>query len=259
MLLDVRGLTVEVEGKEVLRDVSLSIGFGETVLLMGPNGSGKSSLIYSILGHPSYRIKEGSIRFRGKDITLMPTEERVEMGLGVSFQFPPKIRGVMLRSLAKRLAPKQGGDADVDNAASLLNLKGFLDRDIHVGFSGGEIKRAELFFLLLQGPILSLIDEPDSGVDVENMVTVGDAINELLANNRTNATDRPSALIVTHTGQISKYVLTQRTYLMQDGTMICYGNTENLMNDVFKHGFDWCAQCYGRRQPSLAEPGTGGG
>jgi len=249
MLLDVRNLSVEVEGKEVLRDVTLSIGFGETVLLMGPNGSGKSSLIYSILGHPGYRVKGGSIRFRGKDVTSMPTEERVEMGLGVSFQFPPKIRGVMLGSLAKRLAPKEGGAVKVDAAASQLNLKGFLDRDIHVGFSGGEIKRAEIFFLLLQKPALSLIDEPDSGVDVENMVTVGSAINELLGNNMMNATERPSALIVTHTGHISRYVLTQRTYLMQNGTIICYGETEGLMNDVFKHGFDWCAQCYGRRRP----------
>jgi Fe-S cluster assembly ATP-binding protein len=249
MLLDVTHLSVEVEGKEVLRDVSLSIGFGETVLLMGPNGSGKSSLINAVIGHPSYKIREGSIHFKGKDVTSIPTEERVEMGLGVSFQFPPKIRGVMLGSLAKRLAPEERKEAEVEAAASLLNLKSFLDRDIHVGFSGGEIKRAELFFLLLQKPILSLIDEPDSGVDVENMVTVGSAINHLLGNGVASAEQRPSALIVTHTGHISRYVLTQRTYLMQNGTIICYGQTEGLMNDVLKHGFDWCAQCYGRRRP----------
>jgi Fe-S cluster assembly ATP-binding protein len=259
MSLDVRGLTVDVEGKRVLNDLSLSIGFGETVLLMGPNGSGKSSLILSILGHPNYMVKSGTIRFNGKDITSMPTEERALLGLGVSFQFPPKIRGVTLRSLARRLQRTQGDDANVEKAASLLSLNGFLDRDIHVGFSGGEIKRAELFFLLLQRPILSLIDEPDSGVDVENMATVGGAINELMGAGPGNARERPSALIVTHTGHISRYVLAQRTYLMQSGRMICYGETEGLVNDVLKHGFDWCAQCYGRRQSVVGEPTEEGG
>jgi Fe-S cluster assembly ATP-binding protein len=259
MSLDVEGLTVDVEGKRVLDDLSLSIGFGETVLLMGPNGSGKSSLILSILGHPNYKVKSGTIRFNGKDITSMPTEERVLLGLGVSFQFPPKIRGVTLRSLANRIQHTQGDEANVERAASLLNLNGFLDRDIHVGFSGGEIKRAELFFLLLQRPTLSLIDEPDSGVDVENMATVGGAINELISAGPGNARERPSALIVTHTGHISRYVLAQRTYLMQSGSIICYGETEGLVNDVLKHGFDWCAQCYGRRQPVVGEPAEKGG
>jgi Fe-S cluster assembly ATP-binding protein len=259
MLLEVRDLTVDVEGKRVLDDVSLSIGFGETVLLMGPNGSGKSSLINSILGNPNYIVKGGTIHFNGKEITSMPTEERALLGLGVSFQFPPKIRGVTLRSLANRLRSGQGGEAEVEKAASLLNLTGFLDRDIHVGFSGGEMKRAELFFLLLQRPVLSLIDEPDSGVDVENMATVGRAISELLGAGPGNAQRRPSALIVTHTGHISRYVLTQRTYLMQDGRMICYGETEGLVNDVLKHGFDWCAQCYGRRQQTVGGHGKEGG
>jgi|YelNatPaOPRAMG01_1025707.scaffolds.fasta_scaffold03543_14 Fe-S cluster assembly ATP-binding protein len=249
MLLDVKDLTVEVEGKEVLHNVTLSIGFGEAALLMGPNGSGKSSLIYSILGHPRYVIRNGSIRFDGRDITYMPTEERAQLGLGVSFQFPPKIRGVTLRSLARMLT--SGGEEEVEKVASFLNLTSFLDRDVHVGFSGGEVKRAELFFLLLQKPALSLIDEPDSGVDVENIVTVGSAINELLGATLVNARARPSALIVTHTGHISRYVLTQRTYLMQRGTIICYGETEGLVNDVLRHGFDWCAQCYGKRQEGM--------
>lgn len=258
MLLDVSGLTVDVEGKRVLDDLSLSIGFGETALLMGPNGSGKSSLILSILGHPNYKVRSGTIRFNGKDVTSMPTEERALLGLGVSFQFPPKIRGVTLRSLANRLQHTQVGQVNVEKAASLLSLNDFLDRDIHVGFSGGEIKRAELFFLLLQRPTLSLIDEPDSGVDVENMATVGGAINELMGPGPGNAGERPSALIVTHTGHISRYVLAQRTYLMQRGKIICYGETEGLVNDVMKHGFDWCVQCYGRRKPVAAEPGKEG-
>jgi Fe-S cluster assembly ATP-binding protein len=250
MLLDVRDLTVEVDGKTVLKDLSLSIGFGETILLMGPNGSGKSSLIYSIIGHPKYRIKKGSIVLKGKDITFAPTEERVKLGLGVSFQFPPKIHGLTLRELAKRLGSKYGKSADIESLAASLNLTSFLDREINVGFSGGEIKRAELFFLMLQRPSLALLDEPDSGVDVENMVVVGNAISRLLSDEMHLVTEKPSGLIVTHLGYVSRYVLTHRTYILQNGSVICYGETESLVKDVLRHGFERCTQCYDRRQPS---------
>jgi len=248
MLLDIRNLTVTVDGKQVLKNLSLSIGFGETLLLMGPNGSGKSSLIYSIMGHPNYKVENGSIILKGKDITDMPVEERVEHGLGVSFQFPPKIHGVTIRDLAKRLAAKRGKDVDIESIASTLNMTNFLDREINVGFSGGEMKRAELFFLLIQQPSLVLLDEPDSGVDVENMVIVGNAISRLLSNESHPTTDKPSGMIVTHLGYISRYVITHRTYIIQNGSIICYGETESLVKDVLKYGFDGCTQCYGRRQ-----------
>ncbi|MEM3872806.1 MAG: ABC transporter ATP-binding protein [Nitrososphaeria archaeon] len=244
MLLDIRNLTVEVEGKTVLNNLSLSIGFGETILLMGPNGSGKSSLIYTLMGHPHYKIKSGSIIFKGKDITHTSTEERVKLGLGAALQFPPKIYGITLRNLAKRLAKS---DTEIDSVASLLNLTNFLDREINVGFSGGEMKRVEIFFLLLQKPSLALLDEPDSGVDVENMIVVGNAIGRLLSDSNNTAMKKPSGLIVTHLGYISRYVLTHRTYIMQNGRIICYGPTENLVNDVLKHGFDWCTKCYDNR------------
>ena len=247
MLLDIRDLTVQVENKVVLKNLNLSIGFGETILLMGPNGSGKSSLIYTIMGHPMYKIRSGTITLKGKDINSMSTEERVKLGLGVSFQFPPKIRGVTLRDLAKRLLDKQPKDSDMDILASSLNMAQFLDREINVGFSGGEIKRAELFFLLLQRPSLVLLDEPDSGVDVENMVVVGNAISKLLSDELHHANDKPSGLIVTHLGYVSRYVITNRTYIIQNGSVICYGETESLVKDVLRHGFDWCVQCYGRR------------
>ncbi|MEM3404316.1 MAG: ATP-binding cassette domain-containing protein [Nitrososphaeria archaeon] len=248
MLLDIRNLTVSVDDKQVLKNLSLSIGFGETLLLMGPNGSGKSSLIYSIIGHPSYKIKEGSIIFKGEDITYMPTEERVELGLGVSFQFPPKIHGVTIRALAKRLVERKGSGVDIEAVAASLNLTNFLDREINVGFSGGEMKRVELFFLLIQQPSLVLLDEPDSGVDVENMAIVGNAISKLLSNESHITTDKPSGMIVTHLGYISRYVITHRTYIIQNGSIICYGETESLVKDVLKHGFDGCIQCYGRRR-----------
>ncbi len=244
MLLDIRNLTVEVEGKTVLKNLSLSIGFGETVLLMGPNGSGKSSLIYTLMGNPQYKIKSGSIVFKGRDITNFSTEERVKLGLGAALQFPPKIYGITLRNLAKKLAKN---DAEIDSTASLLNLTSFLDREINVGFSGGEMKRVEIFFLLLQKPSLALLDEPDSGVDIENMTVVGKAIGKLLSDSNNTAMKKPSGLIVTHLGHISRYVLTHRTYIMQNGAIICYGPTENLVNDVLKHGFDWCIKCYDDR------------
>ncbi|MGQ9781942.1 MAG: ABC transporter ATP-binding protein [Nitrososphaeria archaeon] len=253
MLLDVRDLTVEVENKTVLKDLSLSIGFGETVLLMGPNGSGKSSLIYTIMGHPKYKIKKGTIIMKGTDITFMPTEERVKLGLGASFQFPPKIHGVTLRDLARRLESKQAKRVDIQSLAASLNLSAFLDREINVGFSGGEIKRVELFFLMLQKPSLVLLDEPDSGVDVENMVLVGNTIGRLLGDESHPATEKPSGLIVTHLGYVSRYVLTHRTYIIQNGSMICYGETESLVKDVLKHGFERCTQCYSSRRPCPSE------
>jgi len=246
MLLDIRNLTVEVEGNVVLKNLSLSIGFGETVLLMGPNGSGKSSLIYTLLGHPRYIVKEGSIVFKGKDVTRMSTEERVRLGLGAALQFPPKVYGLTLRALAKKIVKN---DFEIETLASSLNLTNFLDREINVGFSGGEMKRAEIFLLLLQKPSLALLDEPDSGVDVENMVLVGNAIGKLLSDSGRTAIEKPSGLIVTHLGYISRYVLTHRTYIMQNGRIICYGPTENLVNDVLKHGFDWCTKCYDGRLP----------
>jgi Fe-S cluster assembly ATP-binding protein len=248
MLLDINNLTVEVENKVVLKDLSLSIGFGETVLLMGPNGSGKSSLIYTLMGHPKYKVTKGTITMKSKDITSMPTQERVKLGLGVSFQFPPKIHGVTLKDLANRLKDKQADGIDLQSLASSLNLTNFLDREINVGFSGGEIKRIELFFLLLQRPSFVLLDEPDSGVDVENMVIVGNAISKLLTTELHPAIEKPSGLIITHLGYVSRYVLAHRTYIIQDGSIICYGETESLVRDVLKHGYDHCMKCYRQRQ-----------
>lgn len=166
-ILTIEDLTVKIAGKKVLNGLNLEVPEGETHVLLGPNGSGKTSLIMSILGFPSCRILSGRILFDGTDITNLPTDERTKLGLGVAFQSPPSIRGVKLGEVFKHIAK---GEVDEIGLAKITNIPmEFLERDLNLGFSGGELKRSEIFQLLAQRPNFALFDEPDSGVDVENL------------------------------------------------------------------------------------------
>ena len=148
MLLEIENLGVEVAGKRVLKDINLSIEEGETHVLLGPNGAGKSTLFLTILGFPQYNVVQGSIKFKGQDITSLTTAERVELGIGVSFQTPPSIRGVSVRDLLK-IVSNQDMDEELNPrmqelAKQLKFSDEFLDRDVNLGFSGGEVKRSEI-------------------------------------------------------------------------------------------------------------------
>jgi Fe-S cluster assembly ATP-binding protein len=149
MLLEIENLGVEVAGKRVLKDVNLSIAEGETHVLLGPNGAGKSTLFLTVLGFPQYEVVQGSIKFKGQDITKLTTAERVKLGIGVSFQTPPSIRGVSVRDLLK-IESHQDMDEELNPrmqqlAKQLKFSDEFLDRDVNLGFSGGEVKRSEIF------------------------------------------------------------------------------------------------------------------
>ena len=159
MLLEIENLAVEVAGKEVLKNINLSIEEGETHVLLGPNGAGKSTLFLTILGFPQYDIVQGSIKFKGQDITDLDTADRVKLGIGVSFQSPPSIRGVSVRDLIKIISNqdiKEDLNPRMQELAEQLKFSDeFLSRDVNYGFSGGEVKRSEILQLLAQMPDFS--------------------------------------------------------------------------------------------------------
>lgn len=247
MILEVKDLNVEVSGRPVLKDVNLSIGFGEIVFLLGPNGSGKTSLIQSILGNPAYRVLRGSIISQGLDITTLKPEERAKMGIAASFQLPPKIKGLKAGRLVEEISKRFKVDESyVKNLISTLKLEDFIDRELYVGFSGGEVKRFEILLALLQRPRLLLLDEPDSGVDIENLAVIGKTLDGFLNEDDELLSTKRSMLIVTHTGALAKYINPSRAYIMLNGEIVCYGKGEDVIKRVFRDGFEKCKSCYGK-------------
>jgi Fe-S cluster assembly ATP-binding protein len=239
-MLEINDLWVKIEEKEVIKGVNLRVPVGETHILFGKNGSGKSSLLMTIMGFARYVVKQGRITFLGQDITHLPTYERARLGLGLSFQRPPTIRGV---KTADVLRVCSRGAVMPEVLASAYNFTPFLDREINYGFSGGEIKRSELLQLLAQNPKMVLLDEPESGVDLENLQVVGQIIAHLLQKDRRPQAREKSGLIITHTGFIMDYVNADRAYILSGGRMCCQGNPRDLLHDIKKFGYEECATC----------------
>ena len=242
MLLEIKDLEVEVEGKQILKGVNLEINEGERHVQLGPNGAGKSTLIMTILGFPKYEVTNGKIIYKGQDITNMETHERIKLGLGVTFQNPPAIHGVKLKDLLKI----EDKDHEYKNDDELTNevvelgkrLKlneTFLERDVNLGFSGGEVKRSELLQLLAQKPDFIMFDEPDSGVDIENVELISKEIGTLLGQDDPNT--KKSGLLITHLGYILKYENATHAHILIDGIITRTGNPTDIMNDVRKSGF----------------------
>jgi Fe-S cluster assembly ATP-binding protein len=179
-LLDIEDLVVNVDDKEILHNVNLSIPAGETQVIFGPNGGGKTTLLMTIMGFPRYKVTHGKIFFKGTDITHMPVDERARLGIGIMFQRPPVVRGVRTRDMVAACSKQDVNEQIIEQLAEQSNMTDFLNRDINYGFSGGEIKRSELLQLLAQSPNLILLDEPESGVDLENIALIGSLINDLL-------------------------------------------------------------------------------
>jgi Fe-S cluster assembly ATP-binding protein len=246
-MIEVKGLTVRIGEKRILREVNLRIAKGETVVLFGPNGCGKTSLLKAIMGGAEYRVESGQILFAGKDITGLPMDERARLGIGMAFQRPPAVRGVKLGDLLRICGEKSGNftEEEIPGLARKLHLHDFLERDINLGFSGGEIKRSELLQLIGQNPSFIMLDEPDSGVDLVNIQLVGQAINDLLEKEKAAAKREKAGLIVTHSGYILDYVNADRAYVMLDGTVYCSGNPRDLLEDIRTKGYEGCVQCRG--------------
>jgi len=239
-MLEIQNLTVKVQNKTVLKNINLNIPDGETHILFGPNGSGKSSLLLAILGYPQYKIVEGKIIFKDEDITTKPIDERAKQGIGMMFQHPPSIKGLRLSSLLEYV--DRDNYKEYKSYVEKLRGEDLVTRDINVGFSGGERKRSEMLQLIIQQPELTLFDEPESGVDVENMKIIGKVARDLVRGGKIGARKR-SALIITHTGYILDYVSADKGYILLDGNIRCKGNPVDMFHSIQKNGFQACISC----------------
>lgn len=253
-MLKIEDLHVKIGDKEVLKGIDLEIAEGETFILFGPNGSGKTTLLMTLMGFGNYEITGGRILFKDVDITHAPIHERARLGIGMSFQRPPTIHGLKTRHLVEMCGKySQNGEPDVDDLANRVNMNTFLERDINAGFSGGEIKRSELLQLMSQAPDLVLFDEPESGVDLENMQLIGKTARQLLDGfsgpqpdksiKELKSIRKTSGLIITHTGYILDYINADRGQVMYNGHLCCEARPRDILEHVGKYGYQECVRC----------------
>ncbi len=242
-MLEIKQLSVAIEDREILHDINLSIGTGETHVLFGPNGSGKTTLLMAIMGFPRYKVTRGNIIFNGRDITGLPLDERARLGIGMSFQRPPIVRGVKVRDMITACLRAEAKEGDVERLAEKTNLADFLGRELNYGFSGGELKRSELMQLLAQRPELALLDEPESGVDLENIALIGKLIDELLEKDCPIRSRKCMGLIISHTGYILEYVNARTGFIMLDGRIGCVGDPREMLATIKEKGYEECVRC----------------
>lgn len=242
-LLVIENLHVSVEEKEILKGVDLKIYPGEIHALMGRNGSGKSTLSYTLMGHPRYRITQGKITFKGEDITEMTPDQRARLGLALAFQYPVAIPGVSvsnflrasLKAVRGRDIPVKEFRAELKTQMSKLGVKNeFLSRYVNDGFSGGEKKRLEILQLSLMQPTLTVLDETDSGLDIDALKTVAEGVNALV-------TQDSAILLITHYQRILNYVEPQFVHVFAEGRIIKSGGSE-LSKELEERGYEWVTQ-----------------
>ncbi len=240
-MLDIDDLHVDIGDKEVLHGIDLHIEAGETHVLMGPNGSGKTTLLMTLMGFSNYTITKGKITFNGEDVTAMHSDERAKRGMGMLFQRPPTISGLKLGKLLTAIS--HNSTTDIQDLAKSVHMSAFLDRDINKGFSGGEIKRSEVLQLMIQNPAFVMLDEPESGVDLENISLIGTAIGSLLEKEKRMGTRAKSGLVITHTGFILDYLDADKGHVMCDGMIKCHGNPREILKDIKQRGYKECLEC----------------
>jgi Fe-S cluster assembly ATP-binding protein len=238
-LLEVRDLSVKVEGKLILKNLAFSLKEGVSHILFGPNGSGKTTLISALMGLPGYEVS-GKILFRGIDISSMGVDERAKLGIMVSFQNPPEITGVKLGELLKLCLGKQtteGFSAEEAGMIEAFHLTSFLNRDVNLGFSGGERKRSEILQLIFLKPKLLLLDEPDSGVDVDSLRMIATEIQKYVESSGS------SALIITHKGDILEHVKASYGCILLNGQFHCFNDPMKIYEDIKRLGYEECVDC----------------
>jgi Fe-S cluster assembly ATP-binding protein len=243
-MLEIRDLHVSVEGNEILRGVNLTVRLGEVHAIMGPNGSGKSTLAQVLAGHPAYTVTAGSVHYDGKDLLELAPEERAREGVFLAFQYPVSIRGItnsyFLRSAVNAIRKHKGLD-ELDPLDFLQVLEdklkaigwddSLMNRAVNEGFSGGEKKRNEILQLAVLEPRLSILDETDSGLDIDALKTVAEAVNKLRGPDR-------SFVVVTHYQRLLNYIVPDHVHVLADGRIVKSGGKE-LALALEEKGYDW--------------------
>ena len=256
--LVINDLHVAVEGKEILKGVNLTVRKGEVHAIMGPNGSGKSTLAYALMGHPKYQVTSGEILFKGHNILSLQPEERARLGIFLAFQYPTAVPGVslgnFLRVATNAVRAGHNGDGgkkplSVSEFQKLLREKmevlkmdrAFASRYVNDGFSGGEKKRAEILQMALLEPQIALLDETDSGLDIDALRVVSEGVNTLAGPN-------VGIIVITHYQRILNYIKPDFVHVLAFGQMIRQGGPE-LALDLEEKGYDWLLKEAGMARP----------
>jgi len=244
--LEIRELHVKVEGNEILKGVNLVVRQGEVHALMGPNGTGKSTLAYALMGHPLYEVTSGEVWFKGENILELPTDSRSHLGLFLAFQYPVSIPGVSVANFLRTAINAKYNLEYLDRKGipipefrKLLKEKmdllkmdhGFASRYLNEGFSGGEKKRAEVLQMAMLKPEIAIMDETDSGLDIDALRIVSDGVNTLRSSDL-------GVLVITHYQRILNYVQPDRVHIMLGGRIVETGGPE-LAIHLEEHGYDW--------------------
>jgi Fe-S cluster assembly ATP-binding protein len=253
-LLEIHGLKVSVEGKQILNGVDLSVKRGEVHAIMGPNGSGKSTLANALMGHPRYAVTEGTVRFKGKDILGLTPDARAKAGIFLAFQYPTSIPGVtMVNFLRQAMKAVRGEDVPVREfreklLATMKMLKmdeQFARRYVNEGFSGGEKKRAEILQMGILDPDLAVMDETDSGLDIDALRTVAEGVNAL-------SSEKLGIVLITHYQRLLNYIKPEFVHVLYQGRIIVSGGPE-LALELEEQGYDPIIEKYGRELVATGE------
>lgn len=256
--LDIKNLHVEIDGKEILTGVNMTIRQGEVHAIMGPNGTGKSTLAYTLMGHPSYTITDGEILFDGKNISELKTEGRSRLGLFLAFQYPVSIPGVTVASFLRMAlnARRKVSNPD-DKGIPILEFRklltekmqflqmdsSFAGRYLNEGFSGGEKKRAEVLQMAILKPSIAILDETDSGLDIDALKIVSEGVNALRG-------DTMGVLVITHYQRILNYIHPDYVHIMIGGRIVESGDAELALH-LEEQGYDWVREKYETTGPQV--------
>jgi Fe-S cluster assembly ATP-binding protein len=240
-LLEVKNLRVAIEGKEILRGVDLVINPGEIHAVMGRNGSGKSTMAYVLMGHPHYEVLEGSVLYKGQDLLELDTDERARAGMFLAFQYPMAIPGVTVAKFLHSALKAHSDTGEIAVKDFRTSLKGamellgvdstFANRYVNDGFSGGEKKRLEILQMFMLEPGLCVLDETDSGLDIDALKTVAEGVNAMRSEDR-------SMLMITHYRRLLDYVTPDVVHVMMDGRIVLTGGNE-LAATLEERGYEW--------------------
>jgi len=245
-MLKIENLHVEIDGNEIVKGLDLEVSKGEIHAIMGPNGSGKSTLANVLMGHPRYEVTDGSVTFEGEDVLELEPDERAKMGMFLAFQYPSEVPGVSVANFLRtavnavreeELSPMEMYKLLQEKMAVMQMDPKFAERYLNEGFSGGEKKRNEILQMLMLEPRLAIMDETDSGLDIDALQVVARGVNELRG-------PEFSAVIITHYQRILRYIQPDRVHVMLDGRLVTSGGRE-LAEQLEDKGYDWVRQEFG--------------